>query len=62
MASDLSLLKQLAWYVYVIVFCWPIILLAIDELVKKQEREWFNIYQRELRLEFNTRLGKYSPK
>lgn len=55
-------LNKLTWYVYLLIFLWPFVMLIIEEFVKKTERSWFKAYQTELRLEFETRLGRYSPK
>eukprot|EP01117_Protostelium_nocturnum_P005661 TRINITY_DN2044_c0_g1_i4.p1 TRINITY_DN2044_c0_g1~~TRINITY_DN2044_c0_g1_i4.p1 ORF type:complete len:1569 (-),score=567.37 TRINITY_DN2044_c0_g1_i4:1041-5747(-) len=56
------LLDQLGWYIYLLIFLWPAVALAIDEGLKVREREWFQRYQKGLKLEFDTRLGRYSPK
>jgi hypothetical protein len=37
-------------------------MVAVDELVKINERKWFIRFQKELKLDFDTKLGKYSPK
>lgn len=55
-------LADLDPFVYVLVFGWPVVCLLMDELCKRAERRWFARYQRELKLEFDTRLGRYSPK
>jgi len=62
LSTKTYLLNGLTWDVYVLVFAWPIVLIAVDELVKLRDRTWFIRHQKELRLEFDTRLGKYSPK
>jgi hypothetical protein len=56
------LFGKLQWSFFIVLFLWPIPQTAIDEIIKRYERDWFYHYQKELRLEFDTRLGKYSPK
>jgi len=56
------LLNRLPWEFYLVFFLWPIIAIVLDQFVKSKERESFHQYQKELRLEFDTKLGKYSPK
>lgn len=60
--SPSFLLDRLPWEIYVLVFGWPIVLIGADEVIKHFERKWISTYQKELRLEFDTRLGRYSPK
>ena len=48
--------------VIVIALCWPICCICIDETVKHHDAGRFAYYQRKLRLNFDTKLGMYSPK
>lgn len=57
----LSLFSQVEWYVYVIMFVWPLFVVIIDELVKRSERHHWKLNQEILRLEFETKLGMHSP-
>jgi hypothetical protein len=55
------LLDKLSW-VYLAGLSWPFAIVLIDEFVKKFERDWWTHHQRVLRLQFGTKLGKYSPR
>lgn len=59
--SDLWLITKLEWYIYLIVFLWPIVILVINEAIKSIERRKHIIEQRILKLEFQTKLGMHSP-
>jgi hypothetical protein len=53
-------LQQLGW-IFGLAFGWPFILIAIQELVKSKEKKEFIRFQKRSKLEFNTKLGCYSP-
>ena len=48
--------------VYCVGLLWPIVICVVDELVKSHRRREFQNVQKRLKLEFETRLGAYSPK
>lgn len=56
-----SLFSQIDWFIYVIIFGWPIFVILIDEVVKRTERKHWKLNQEILRLEFETKLGMHSP-
>jgi hypothetical protein len=41
---------------------WPLVSVAVDEVVKRHDTSRYAYYQRKLRLTFETKLGMYSPK
>jgi magnesium-transporting ATPase (P-type) len=47
------------WLVFVF---WPVVILLSSELLKIEERKFFNRTQARLRIVYDTRLGMYSPK
>jgi hypothetical protein len=53
-------LVSLSW-VLAIAFSWPLILMPIQELVKSSDKREFIRFQKRSKLEFNTKLGCYSP-
>jgi hypothetical protein len=53
-------LGKLSW-ILAIGLIWPIVLVGIQELVKKSEKKEFTRFQKRSKLEFNTKLGCYSP-
>jgi magnesium-transporting ATPase (P-type) len=57
----LSHFTQIDWFVYVIIFGWPILVIFIDDFVKRRERSHWKLNQEMLRLEFETKLGMHSP-
>jgi hypothetical protein len=59
--SDLALFTRLEWYIYVIIFAWPIAILFINELVKSIDRKKHIHEQKFLKLKFETKLGMHSP-
>lgn len=59
--SDLSLFAKLEWYIYLIIFLWPIAILFMNELVKSIERKRYIREQKILKLRFETKLGMHSP-
>lgn len=60
--------EQLFVFVHVPLDLWlimlllPIVVLAIGELMKLQDKEVHDRHMRYLRAEFNTRLGTHSPR
>lgn len=54
-------LSNLPWYIYVLAFCWPIIMIPVQELVKIHDKEEWTRFQKRSKLEFNTKLGMHSP-
>ncbi|DAZ96126.1 TPA: hypothetical protein N0F65_008705 [Lagenidium giganteum] len=50
------------WYFWVGVFVWPIIVVVVDEMVKAHDRRHLTRYYKFLRMQFDTRLGMWSPK
>eukprot|EP01133_Synstelium_polycarpum_P009142 gene9142-10722_t len=59
--GGIHLLRSIPWELYVVLFCWAIVVLLLDEFVKRMYKKWFNDLQLELRLEFDTKLGMHSP-
>eukprot|EP01116_Phalansterium_solitarium_P022734 TRINITY_DN7620_c0_g1_i2.p1 TRINITY_DN7620_c0_g1~~TRINITY_DN7620_c0_g1_i2.p1 ORF type:complete len:1341 (-),score=493.46 TRINITY_DN7620_c0_g1_i2:160-4182(-) len=55
-------LDQISYGLYILIFLWPIVIIAVDECVKYKERMWFQRFQKGIKFEFETRLGEYSPK
>ncbi|TMW61091.1 hypothetical protein Poli38472_014552 [Pythium oligandrum] len=50
------------WHGWVVVCSWPSVSLLLDELVKKSDRHYLKRYYKFLRMQFDTRLGMWSPK
>lgn len=48
-------------YVWVIGFLWPFLLILLQELLKRRDKMMLFKMQTHLKLEFETRLGMYSP-
>jgi hypothetical protein len=55
------LFANLQWYIYVMVFAWPIAQFALDEIMKVSDRSGWSRNQEILKLEFDTKLGMHSP-
>jgi len=47
--------------VYCVGFLWPFAVVAVDEALKRRRRKGFLQVQKRLKLEFDTRLGAFSP-
>lgn len=56
-----GMLPPLPPWAFVVMICWPAAIVGIDELVKSCDRKKYRHAQKFWRLEFNTRLGRYSP-
>jgi magnesium-transporting ATPase (P-type) len=50
------------WYFWCGLLSWPAITLVVDEVVKSHDRHHLTRYYRFLRMQFDTRLGMWSPK
>ena len=50
------------WKLWLLIFTWPAISLAIGERVKAEDARKHNLHLNFLRLDFSTRLGMYSPR
>ncbi|GAM17379.1 hypothetical protein SAMD00019534_005540 [Acytostelium subglobosum LB1] len=59
--DGIGLLGSIPWELYVVLFCWAIVVILLDEFVKRLYKKWFDEIQLELRLEFDTKLGMHSP-
>ena len=59
--SQIARLSSVPWYVWVIGFTWPFLLLPVQELLKYWDKKALVKLQRHLRLEFETKLGMNSP-
>jgi hypothetical protein len=55
-------LVWIAWDVWAVMGVMPLVILLIGEQVKSWDRKVFDLFQRLLKLEFNTRLGTHSPR
>jgi len=60
--NELSAWKHVPWGVYIIIVCWPAVLLALQEFIKTRYKKYFEKEQLFAKLEFETRLGMHSPK
>ncbi|KAI9276049.1 hypothetical protein BY458DRAFT_454486 [Sporodiniella umbellata] len=54
-------LSQFPWFVYLLIFAWPIVLVPVQELVKLHDNKEFTRFQKRSKLEFSTKLGMHSP-
>lgn len=61
-ADSEFLLDSLSWSFIIVVILWPVCVTLLEELLKKKQKLWFTRFQKQLRLEFDTRLGQYSPR
>eukprot|EP01132_Coremiostelium_polycephalum_P003789 gene3789-4714_t len=59
--GGISLLSDVAWELYIVLFCWAVGVVVLDEFTKRLYKKWFDDLQLELRLEFDTKLGMHSP-
>ncbi|KYR02932.1 putative transmembrane protein [Tieghemostelium lacteum] len=59
--DGIHLLTHIGIELYIILFCWAIMVILLDEFVKRLYKKWFDDLQLELRLEFDTKLGMHSP-
>jgi len=50
------------FYAYLIVLLLPPVIVIRDELIKKRLRSKYFVHQKRLKLQFQTKLGMYSPK
>ncbi|KAI8970791.1 hypothetical protein BDB01DRAFT_731411 [Pilobolus umbonatus] len=53
--------SSIPWFIYFIIFSWPIILVPVQELVKMHDNKEFSRFQKRSKLEFSTKLGMHSP-
>ncbi|KAI9596057.1 hypothetical protein BDF19DRAFT_439502 [Syncephalis fuscata] len=60
-ATDSYSFLDLPWYIYFMVFAWPIVFMPVQELVKWRECVHYTQLQKRRKLEFNTKLGMHSP-
>uniref|UniRef100_K3WDV0 Cation-transporting P-type ATPase C-terminal domain-containing protein n=1 Tax=Globisporangium ultimum (strain ATCC 200006 / CBS 805.95 / DAOM BR144) TaxID=431595 RepID=K3WDV0_GLOUD len=54
--------EAVPWYFWTVFFVWPMIVIAVDEAVKSHDRHHMTRYFKFLRMQFDTRLGMWSPK
>jgi len=59
---DRRTLAALPWYFYILALCFPFICAALSEMVKKQDMRHEKRADMLRRLQFETRLGMWSPK
>lgn len=52
----------LSWYFWLLFGLWPLVIVVIDETVKMAHRKILVRYYKFLRMQFDTRLGMWSPK
>jgi hypothetical protein len=50
------------WEMWLVIFLWPVFVLAINEKVNAYDARTYDRYVKFLQLEFDTRLGMYSPR
>ncbi|GAB9475169.1 hypothetical protein Gpo141_00012271 [Globisporangium polare] len=51
------------WYFWMLILLvWPLVVIAVDEAVKSHDRHHMARYYKFLRMQFDTRLGMWSPK
>lgn len=53
-------LASLSWIIAV-ALVWPAVLVGVQEAVKRKDKKEFTRFQKRSKLEFNTKLGCYSP-
>jgi len=56
-----SFLESIPFYVWLIGFLWPILLISINVYTKRRETRMYSRQQRRARLDFGTKLGMNSP-
>lgn len=54
-------LSDVPIFIWVLVFVWPLVLIALHELVKRREIKIWVRHQKRARLDFGTKLGMNSP-
>jgi hypothetical protein len=54
--------EAVPWYFWLIYLIWPILILIMDEIIKLHDRKHLIRYFKFLRMQFDTRLGMWSPK
>ncbi|RKP05825.1 hypothetical protein THASP1DRAFT_32342 [Thamnocephalis sphaerospora] len=54
-------LSSLPWYLYILLFAWPLVFMPVHELIKWRDGLRHVQLQKRLKLEFNTKLGMHSP-
>ena len=59
--DDALPLDELPWYLYFMVFAWPVVFMPVQELVKWRFGLRLAQLQKRRKLEFNTKLGMHSP-
>jgi hypothetical protein len=55
------MLTDVPWFVYIIALCCPLVFIPVQEGVKMHDKRVFARMQKRAKLEFNTKLGQYSP-
>ncbi|CCI46753.1 unnamed protein product [Albugo candida] len=58
----LILPQAVPWYFWLMYLLWPIVILCTNELTKVHDRRYVTRYYKFLRMQFDTRLGMWSPK
>eukprot|EP01102_Stenamoeba_stenopodia_P014701 TRINITY_DN4915_c0_g1_i1.p1 TRINITY_DN4915_c0_g1~~TRINITY_DN4915_c0_g1_i1.p1 ORF type:complete len:419 (-),score=104.43 TRINITY_DN4915_c0_g1_i1:9-1118(-) len=59
---DQTVFTDVPYKIWILVILWPVVILIIDEYLKRQYKDWYKKHQLFLKLGFETRLGMYSPK
>lgn len=54
--------EAVPWYFWLLFLIWPLCVIVIDEIVKSHDRHHLTRYFKFLRMQFDTRLGMWSPK
>jgi hypothetical protein len=50
------------WQMWLAIFLWPVVLLVLTENINAYDAQTYDRYMKFLQLEFDTRLGMYSPR
>ncbi|OQR86558.1 hypothetical protein ACHHYP_20476 [Achlya hypogyna] len=57
-----TFLRRVPWYCWAALGAWPVLILLVDELVKAHDHKLVVRYYKFLRMQFDTRLGMWSPR
>jgi hypothetical protein len=62
MTLSVFVVHVVPWYYWCGLLSWPVVTLVVDEVVKSHDRHHLTRYYKFLRMQFDTRLGMWSPK
>ncbi|KAF0683095.1 Aste57867_24783 [Aphanomyces stellatus] len=60
--STWAFVQHVPWYFWLALLVWPLVAVLVDEIAKRHDHHLLVRYYKFLRMQFDTRLGMWSPK